>query len=339
MANEALKVIIVGCGNIAGGFDMLQPNHAPPLGHAKAFSMHGGFSLVACVEPDDEKRHAFQERWQVPVGFGSIKDVTAALGHIDVISICSPTSAHADDLQTALNLGPRLVFCEKPVTSNLHEARRLVQEFYDQKVLLAVNYSRRWSPEVVQLKADLSHGDWGNVRSVSAVYNKGILNNGSHMVDLLLHLFGKLRLTGVGPCVHDFLADDPTVSATLLTEQGVPVHLNVAHAQDYAVFEAQIITERGVISMEDGGARWRFRRAKDSEKLPGYRFLNQGEWVEPKGSMALSMAVANIYAALESGCALSSTGLSALQAQGLCDQIKKNAQTQLTVDTHAGAVL
>ena len=339
MASELLRVLIVGCGNMAGGYDLRQPEDAPPLGHAKAFAKHGGFSLAACVEPDEERRRAFQERWHVQTGFKSLKDMAQGAGHFDVISICSPTSTHANDLQTALKMSPRLVFCEKPVTSSFQETQRLVQAFADQKVLLAVNYSRRWSPEVVQLKTDLSNGDWGAVRSVSAVYNKGLLNNGSHMIDLLLYLFGPLRLTGVGHGVNDFFTDDPTIDATLLTGQGFPVQLNVAHAKDYAVFEMQIVTERGAISMEDGGARWRLRRAEDSTQLPGYRFLNQGEWIQAKGSLALSRAVKNIFGALQSGEVLSSTGSSALQAQALCEQIKKMAQAQPAGQTQTGAVL
>lgn len=316
---------------MAGGYDLLQPNDAPPLGHAKAFSKHGGFSLVACVEPDEARRQAYQERWQVKVGFASLKDVAAGSEQFDVISICSPTSAHAEDLHSALLLGPRLVFCEKPVTYKLHESQSLVNAYSEKKVLLAVNYSRRWSPEVAHIRTELAKGVWGSVRSVSAVYNKGILNNGSHMIDLLHCLFGPLRLTGVGRAVNDFFEDDPTVDATLLTGQGAPVQLNVAHAQDYAVFEMQIVTERGVISMEDGGARWRLRHAAASKELSGYRFLNRGKWLDSKGSLALTKAVANIYGALQSGEALSSSGLNALQAQELCVQIKNVALGRVTL--------
>lgn len=339
MTAESLNVLIIGCGNMAGGYDLRQPDDAPPLGHAKAFANHGGFELAACVEPDNARRFAFQERWQVPVGFASLEDVKAGAGHFDVISICSPTSAHAADLQTAQQLKPKLIFCEKPVTSNLQESQRLVQACLDHKILLAVNYSRRWSPEVVQLKAELARGDWGDVRSVSAVYNKGILNNGSHMIDLLLCLFGPLRLTSVGQAVNDFFGDDPTVDATLVTGQRVPIQLNVAHAQDYAVFEMQIVTEKGVINMEDGGARWRFRHAEASRQLPGYRFLTHGEWTQSEGSMALSRAVTNIFDALQNGEVISSTGSSALQAQELCEQIKKVALNHAAGQMQTGAIL
>lgn len=339
MTAKTLKVLIIGCGNMAGGYDLLQPEDAPPLGHAKAFSQHGGFALEACVEPDEAKRLAFQERWQIPTGYTSLNNIPVAAGQFDVISICSPTAAHAEDLQIALQLKPRLIFCEKPVTDNLQRTERLVQICANEKVGLAVNYSRRWSPQVAQLKAELANADWGAVRSVSAVYNKGILNNGSHMLDLLHCLFGPLRLTSVGQCLHDFFDNDPTVDATLRTEQGVPIQLNVAHAQDYAVFEMQIVTEKGVINMEDGGARWRFRRPHASAQLPSYRFLDHGEWTQPQGSLALRRAVANIYGALHSGDPLASTGANALQAQALCEQIKQEAHAVRTGQMQTGAIL
>ena len=325
MTTTAFKVLIIGCGNMAGGYDLLQPDDALPLGHAKAFAKHGGFTLSACVEPDAAKRAAFQQRWQVPAGFSSVQEVAAAGGQFDVISICSPTHAHAADIQSALALKTKLIFCEKPVTSQLQESQRAVQACADQQVLLAVNYSRRWSPQVTQLKAELADGHWGAVRSVSAVYNKGLLNNGSHMIDLLLALFGPLHIVSVGQAVADFFSDDPTIDATLRTDQGLPILLNVAHAQDYALFEMQIITEKGVISMEDGGTRWRFRHAKPSDQLLGYSFLNAGDWVQPHGSFALTGAVANIFEALQHGAPLSSTGSNALQAQALCEQMKQMA--------------
>ncbi len=313
---------------MAGGYDLLQPQDAPPLGHAKAFRQHGGFTLSACVDPDLAKCAEFQQRWQVPSGFASMQEMVAAGGRFDVVSICSPTHAHAADIQSALALKPKLIFCEKPVTSQLEESQRAVQACADQQVLLAVNYSRRWSSQVLRLKAELVDRQWGAVRSVSAVYNKGILNNGSHMIDLLMAFFGPLHIVSVGRAVDDFFFDDPSVDATLRTEEGLPIQLNVAHAQDYALFEMQIVTEKGVISMEDGGARWRFRHAKPSEHLASYSFLNFGDWVEPKGSNALAGAVANIFDALQSGALLASTGSNALQAHVLCEQIKQKALAQ-----------
>lgn len=323
--NSKFKVLLIGCGNMAGGYDLLQPEDALPLGHAKAFRQHGGFEITCCIDPNALQRQAFQSRWQVPHGFSSWQELPQEVGAFDVISICSPTAAHAQDIHLALALKPQLIFCEKPLTHSVRQTQKAIDECTEKKVLLAVNHSRRWSPEVQQLKQQLAQGQWGALRSVSAIYNKGMLNNGSHMIDLLLNLFGPLHITHVGQAVVDHFDADPSVDACLQTADGVPVQLNVAHAQDFALFEMQIVTEKGVIAMEDGGARWRFRTAIPSALLPGYNFLNQGEWVASQGSPALRNAVANLYDALTQGAALACTGIHALQAQSLCEQIQQQA--------------
>ena len=327
--NTKFKVLLIGCGNMAGGYDLLQPEEALPLGHAKAFRQHGGFELTSCIDPITAQRQAFQSRWQVPHGYDRWQDLPQNVGAFDVVSICSPTSVHAKDIQAALALKPKLIFCEKPVTLSLAETQQAVTDCANHQVLLAVNHSRRWSPEVLQLKQQLAQGKWGAVRSVSAVYNKGILNNGSHMMDLLLNLFGPLHVTHVGQAVFDHFDADPSVDACLKTADGVPIQLNVAHAQDYALFEMQIVTEKGVVSMEDGGARWRFRTAAPSSQLPGYHFLKHGEWIAPQGSPALRNTVANLHDALTQGAPLACTGIHALQAQSLCEQIQQQAVAKL----------
>ena len=332
MDMQRFKVLIIGCGNIAGGYDLRQPEEAMPLGHAKAFRQHGGFELTTCVDPNTEKRQAFQNHWQIPHSFESWQDLSHQVGAFDVISICSPTEFHAGDIQAALKLKPRLIFCEKPVSMHFPETQEAIKHCEENQVLLAVNHSRRWSPEVSQLKQQLGQGDWGSVRSVSAVYNKGLLNNGSHMIDLLLNLFGPLHINYIGRAVFDHFATDPSVEVWLQTLDGVPIQFNLAHAKDYAIFEMQIVTEKGVIAMEDGGARWRFRTASSSTQLLGYKFLNHGEWLVPQGSSALRNAVVNLYGALSCGVALACTGIHALQAQALCEQIQqrvmeKNPQT------------
>jgi len=323
-------VLIVGCGNIAGGFDADRAAALPPLTHAGAFSGHGGFHLKACVEPDTERRAAFMRRWGITQGFDDMAAVAAVHtpGAFDVISLCSPTAAHASQIDTALALQPRLVFCEKPVTPTVAQTESLVQRCAAAGVPLAVNHTRRWAPDVQRLADELKAGAWGSVRSAVGTYNKGVLNNGSHLVDLLHLLLGPMSLQFSGAALADCpesLPDDPTVPALLQTTAGVPVHLNTAHAADCAVFELQIITATAVIVMEDGGLQWRVRRVIDSPHFRGYRVLDGGERFAGEYLQATGRAVANLHQHLTQGQALASTGDTALAAQRLCDEIRRKA--------------
>ncbi|MCJ0764274.1 Gfo/Idh/MocA family protein [Variovorax terrae] len=333
-ATAKLKVLLIGCGNIAGGFDTDAAPGTPPRTHAGAYLAHGGFSLEACIEPDTAKREAFMQRWNVARGHA---DIAGAIGtEFDVISICSPTTAHHHDTLAALALRPRLVFCEKPICANLAQAEDLVQRCTAQDVLLAVNHNRRWDPEIVRLREELASGAWGALRSVSCHYNKGVLNNGSHMIDLLHDLLGSLELQHVGAPLADYWRDDPTVPALLRTRDGAEVSLNAGHAADYSLFEIQLVTEHAVIAMEDGGMRWRLRLAAPSPHFPGYRALPEGS-IRPGGYLhTMSNAVANLHGALHAGAALASTGDSALAAQRVCERLRSASLESASLHTSRG---
>lgn len=320
--NGVLQVLVVGCGNIAGGFDADRPDDAQPLTHAGAYRRHGGFRLAACVEPDAPRREAFMARWSVAEGHDSLAPLAGRGGAFDVISICSPTALHAAHLEAALALRPRLVFCEKPVTGDVAQTAHWVERCEREGVLLAVNHTRRWAPDVVQLRDELRDGAWGILRSAAGRYNKGVLNNGGHLVDLLHFLLGPVELVAAAAPVHDFWSDDPTIPALLHAAGGVPVQLNAGHAADYALFELEFVTSNAVVSMEDGGMKWRVRRCVESPHFKGYRCLDDGEPRPGRYAEAMLGAVRNLHDALATAAPLASTGRSALQAQRVCAAIR-----------------
>lgn len=317
-----LRVLVIGCGNIAGGFDAQRPRDAAPLTHAGAFTVAGGFVLAACVDPDEQRRRAFQERWNVAEAYENASALAERATDFDVVSICSPTALHGAHLEFALALRPRLVFCEKPVTPSRAETARWVERFEEAGVLLAVNHTRRWAPDVVRLRDELAAGAWGAVRSASGTYGKGVLNNGSHMVDLLAFLLGPLRVAAAGQPVSDFWPDDPTVPAMLLAPGDLPVLIATAHAADYALFELQLVTEQGVITMEEGGLRWRIRRTCPSPHFAGYRSLEAGAITTGEYWQAMTCAARNLRETVQHGRSLASSGRTALEAQTLCEQIR-----------------
>lgn len=324
MSSSVLQVLIVGCGNMAGGFDTNRSTNALPLTHAGAFLRHGGFALCACVDPDDERRTEFARRWNVPQAAASMDALQARAGQFDIISICSPTAFHQEHLEAALVLRPRLIFCEKPITTTLAATETWVKACEEAGVLLAINHTRRWAPDVQRLAAELAAGQWGQVRSAAAYYNKGILNNGGHMIDLLHLLLGPLEVDYAGAARWDFWEQDPSVSA-MLRAGNIPVSVNVAHAADFAHFELQLVTENGIIMMEDGGMSWRIRHAIPSPHFKGYRALNEGTRTPGEYPRAMLMAATNLHDALTNGQQLSSDGRTAMAAQRVCELISHAA--------------
>jgi predicted dehydrogenase len=325
MNQTALSVLIVGCGRIAGKFDQGRPKSDFPYTHAGACTYDQRFNLVACVEPDEDHRNEFMNSWGVPTGFRVSDEILESGIRFDVISICSPTKCHEHDLEIAWSLGPKVIFCEKPVTTTLAATERLVEECRKKNIFLAVNYSRRFDPYISSLRVDMEAGRWGQLRTVVGYYNKGILNNGSHMVDLLHMVVGPMEIVKVGKPIEYFLPNDPTVPVWLEGPKGVPVHLACGYATDYSIFELQFVFSQGVLIMEDGGLFWRERRIIDSEIFRGYRVLNEGVRRSGEYPRAMLQAYDNIYRTIARDEPLASTGESALAAQRLCEQVMREA--------------
>lgn len=325
---EPLTVLIMGCGNIAGGFDK---GHKPtdfPYTHAGAYIRDKRFKMTACIEPDEYRRIEFMREWNIQLGFSSIDEMLNLDCQFDVISICSPTTYHSHDIEVALQLNPKLIFCEKPITTSLRDTERLVQACKTANVMMAVNHTRRWDPSVSNLQADILSGRRGELRSIIGIYNKGILNNGSHMLDLLHFLVGPVSVVNVGKPVSDYLPNDPTIPVWLENKQGVLIHLACAHAEDYADFELQLIFSLGVLTMEEGGLYWRERRAVESATFKGYRKLDDGARYAGEYPHAMVKAIDNIYRAIIRDDVLVSSGDSALLAQRMCEKIKQMALAQ-----------
>ena len=320
-----LRVLIVGCGNIAGGFDQGRPLGDLPYTHAGAYTRDGRYNLVACVEPDDKRRRDFMNAWNVPAGYRSIEDASDSGSLFDVISICSPTDCHAHDIEIALRMKPKIIFCEKPITTSAAKTEQLIAECNRLNIFFAVNYTRRWDKAISKMQTDIQNNRWGLLRSAVGFYNKGILNNGSHMMDLLHCLIGPLDIIKVGKPIYDFFPEDPTVPVWMEGPRGVPVQLICGHAEDYALFELQLIFSHGVLSMEQGGMFWRERRAVDSTIFNGYRVLEEGICRFGEYPGAMTQAVDNIYRAINHGDTLAFTTESAIAVQYTCEEIKRRA--------------
>ena len=320
-----LNVLVVGCGNIAGGFDVDRPSNNFPYTHAGAYARDGRFNLAACVEPNDQRLDEFMKTWSVPLGYRSIPELLDRDASFDVISICSPTACHAHDIDLALRLKPRVIFCEKPITTTLQETEQLVAACSAARIPLAVNYTRRWDPDILALQTAIRTGHWGKLRSITGLYNKGILNNGSHMIDLLHFLVGRMEIIQVGQPVEDYSASDPSVPVWLEGYQGVPIHLACGRDEDYALFELQLVFSLGILTMEEGGMYWRERRAVASNIFKGYRTLDAGLRRAGEYPKAMTLAVNNIHRAIKHGDELASTGETALEAQRVCEQIRQQA--------------
>lgn len=319
-----LSVLIVGCGDIAGGYDEKGGGEGV-LTHAGAYRAHPGFTVTACIDPDEARRAAFSSYWGIGDGFSDLAACRQSGMCFDIASVCVPTENHHGVL-TELSRWPlRAVFAEKPLGTDLARSEQLVSLFAAADIPLAVNYFRRWVPGLDGLRRSIAAGEWGRLQAATGLYAKGLLNCGSHMIDLVQFLFGDLTPERVLDRCEDYRVEDPTLSAVLRIPDHAPLHLLGVDSRDYFVFELDLVMEKGRITIEDLGDGIRTR---DIALHPVYverRTLTHGTWRSSDMGAAMLAAVDNIHRCVRGEEPLRSDGRTALAAEAVCLRLMEMA--------------
>lgn len=316
---ETYRVLVVGCGRIAGGFEQPDTLETYAKTHAGAYLKHPRTKVTSCVDVDIDCAKAFAKKWGIKHAYACLNDI-AEQETFDIISICSPSPCHFDDINKCFRFSPKVIFCEKPLTTSLSESKSIYAQCQAHHVQLVVNYSRRWDKQVEQLKTDLQSKAYGELQKVVATYSGDLLNNGSHMLELLLRLVGEMTVE-CALSLDD--SEHVSVDAILGTQQNALVHLMNLKASHYALFEITFYTSKAEITMLESGMKWRYRDVSNNQAYAGYQML-QNERVISGGYLpVLESAVAEIINSLDSGTSLMSHAQSALDVQTLCEQIIK----------------
>ncbi|MEM9500358.1 MAG: Gfo/Idh/MocA family oxidoreductase [Pseudomonadota bacterium] len=326
----AYRVLIIGCGAIAGGYDSDRHGGLWPLSHAGTITASEHFELVACVDPDDSALLTFAKEWEVTKAAPNTASLQASAGDFDLIVIASPTQFHAVQLEWALSMKPCAVFCEKPVTDDFSKVLPIVRAFETAKIPLAVNYTRRWAPDLAQLLSDIQNDKWGFLLSAVGTYSKGVVHNGSHMMDLLHMFVGSMELHSIGPGKCDYWDHDPTVSAMLTAgDLGQPIHLVASDSRSLTQFELVLNYDFGEIALRDGGTRIETRRVQESAIFPGHKQLGLPETVEGRYAEAMTLAYENMAQVIAGKADPNCSAGQAYSAHAICEEMRQRALENL----------
>lgn len=325
--DRVLRSAIIGCGQIAGGYDeCLEPDDSVRT-HAKAYQLQAATELVAVADQNDRRAHEFSVRWGAPAVYTDAAQMLAAVSP-DLVSICSPEETHADLLELCLDSPSiKAVWCEKPLTTDVARSETIVQSYAERGPLLVVNYQRRWDSHMKRIKSALQRGELGTIQKVVVFYTKGVCHNGSHAVDLLIDWLGLPDEMIVFGSHVDFAADDPTVDARLLMGT-VPVYLIGADATEYSIFEIQILGTLGRVNVTHSGCQTEWFQRQSVPQMPGYRELRSpGTVYETDASNTIAHALDETIKAILTGEPVRSTGETALATQRVCQKLATLATT------------
>ncbi len=120
-----LRAGVVGAG-VFGGY------------HANKYASLDGVQLIGVMDADAGRARLAAEKF----GVAAFTDLDSFLAEVDVVTIASPASTHAEVARQALNWG-RHVYVEKPLALEVEDGRALVALARDKGLVLAAGHQER----------------------------------------------------------------------------------------------------------------------------------------------------------------------------------------------------
>lgn len=250
-----IKALVLGCGNIGAGYDLHQKKVIHT--HAKAFSKYKNIELAVA---DENKKKAIAVGKQYHTQVIDLDKIN--FEEFSIVSIATPTSTHFQYLNQLLNLNTPVIICEKPIATTLGELSSLKQKYSRSKSKVLVNYMRSFLPGSAILKKRI--GKILKKEHLSQVfirYNRGLLNNGTHAVDLLEFLFNARfnfeKFTADSVLAGAF-EGDPTIIGKCRFGNAL-VHFE---GKAEPIFEIEYLFNTSKIVVEDRGDTIRYFQSK-----------------------------------------------------------------------------
>jgi len=201
MALRKVNMAVVGCGFWGKN-------------HARIYSELENADLVAVADLNEDAACALGERYGAD-HHGDPADLFMR-EDVDAISICTPTVTHAKIALAAIEAGKH-VLVEKPMTSTVAEAERLIAASEKAGVKLTVGFVERFNPGVIEALRLVGEGKIGDVILARAhrvsryplrISDVGVVKDlAIHDADIVRQLFGEEPETvyaTAGNLVHSF---------------------------------------------------------------------------------------------------------------------------------------
>ena len=308
---------IIGCGNIAGGYDRSVPAEWS-MTHAGGYQLCPETKIVAAADTDRQVLEGFQEKWHVTRGYTDYVEMLEKEA-IDILSICLPTEYHFDVFKAAVDHNIKAIFCEKPLAYDLGEAYRMFEMSHGR--IVSVNYFRRWNLTFADIIAGIQRGDFGKGINIIVRYTKGLYVNGSHFVDLMRWMWGEPKKATVIKTMKNDDPLDPGVSFFLAFDDGVTAYfINICEI-DYVFADVDILFEKGRLVI---GQRGQTLSKYTVVREPHYNLfdvLGNSQEIETEWRNCTTRAVQEIVDCLKNGGDTSCTAEDGYRAMEICNSV------------------
>jgi predicted dehydrogenase len=281
------------------------------LSHARAFELHSEFELIGAVDFDRSKRSDFESQYQVKA-FKNINDALYSLSPTIVV-VATPSADHCETVDQVLKLHtPKVIVCEKPIDEDIEKAKRLVKLCAKSGVQLFVNYMRRSESGVNEVKKMIDNNVIKKPIKAVVWYSKGLLNNGSHMLNLMEYWLGEASDFSNLTFNRYWNETDPEVDFRVDFEKGSAIFLS-GWEEFYPHLSVELLSPSGRLCYARGGEEIIWYPSSASFAAPRTKFLSEKVSVDSTFNKYQLNFAENLFRALNGKASNICSGFEALQ--------------------------
>jgi len=248
---------IIGLGRIGCGFD--DENFSSRIfTHAGAYVKNKKTKLIALCDIDEKKLLKYGKKYKVKNIYRNFEEMFDK-EELDVVSICTHSNSHYHIVEIAVNAGIKGIFLEKPISNSLNDAKKIIEICKKNNVKLQIDHQRRFSKFYQSTKKIIHNKKFGNIKRINTYYGNGIINTGTHLMDLIRFLVGDFLWvegkTSKFPCS---LKNDLNIDGNFFLKNGGIGTIQSIDSKKFRILEVDIIGENGriIIDLAKSTARY-----------------------------------------------------------------------------------
>ena len=174
--SEKYRVGIVGCGSIS---------HL----HARGYQGVDSVEMVALADPVQAAADAFGDQYGIEKRYTDFRQMLDE-EDLDIVSNATWHKLHASITIAICARKPKAVLCEKPMATCMGECNEMMIAAERNGVKLAIGHQRRFNPAWNEARDLIADGAIGRIQHVTAVGRQGLLNDCSHIFDMMRFVMG-----------------------------------------------------------------------------------------------------------------------------------------------------
>ena len=248
--NEIYNCAIIGCGNIAGNYDIKIPKKFT-FTHAGAYNILTRTNLIAVCDNNKNTLNKFKKKWKIKNVYSDYKKMLKN-EQLDIVSICTPTYTHFKILKYVIKIKSiKAIFLEKPSTFKSIETKKILNST---NKVISVNYFRRWNSSFHDFKKKIININLKKIKKIQVNYTKGIYVSASHQIDLMRFFFGEpIKLEMIKK--YTKINNDAGIDFKLFFKSNLEVIFTHIPNVHYVFFDIQFFLDNKIYNISQRGQK------------------------------------------------------------------------------------